>query len=124
LLFGYCQREGIHLSRCRPYKKNDQAHVEQKNGSIVRRVVGYDRYEGLPAFQRLTAVYELSRLLVNFFQPSMRLVGKERNGAKVRKTYDEAKTPYQRVLESPHVSDEEKRRLTEFYQTLNPAKIT
>jgi hypothetical protein len=124
LLLGYCRKEGIRLTRCRPYRKNDQAHVEQKNGSIVRRVVGYDRYEGLPAFHRLQAVHALSRLLVNFFQPSMKLIAKERDDGKVRKVYDEARTPFQRTLACEHVQEDDKRRLADLYATLNPAKIT
>jgi hypothetical protein len=123
-LFTWCKEEGIRFTRCRPYKKNDQAHVEQKNGSIVRRTVGYDRYEGQTAWKRLGAVHQRSRLLVNFFQPSMKIIDKQRDGAKVKKTYDEPKTPYQRVLACQHISDEDKQALTNTYNTLNPAEIS
>jgi transposase InsO family protein len=81
-LFPYCQREGIRFTRGRPYKKNDQAYVEQKNWSAVRRLVGYSRYSSRAALQQLTEVYELQRLYLNFFQPVRKLVGKERVGAK------------------------------------------
>ncbi|HEY3412829.1 MAG TPA: transposase family protein, partial [Armatimonadota bacterium] len=97
MLFKYCKETAIHFTRCRPYKKNDQCHVEQKNGAVIRSYVGYDRYEGIPAKQRMDALYEQVRLLVNFFLPSMKLLEKTREGARVRKTYDTPRTPYQRV---------------------------
>lgn len=80
-LLGYCRAEKITFTRCRPYKKNDQCHVEQKNGSIVRRMVGYDRYEGSEACRQLAALYGVLRLYNNFFQPSMKLIFKERRAA-------------------------------------------
>ena len=107
-LLRYCQDEQLTFTRSRPYKKNDQAYVEQKNWSIVRQLVGYERYESASAFEALGALYELVRLYVNFFQPSLKLVSKEREGSKVKKKYDQAKTPYQRVLESEQVSEEVK----------------
>ena len=78
LLLRYCQQEQITFTRSRPYKKNDQAHVEQKNWSIVRQVVGYDRFEGQRACEALAALYEVVRLSTNFFQPCMKLQSKER----------------------------------------------
>ena len=122
-LFNYCKQEHITFTRSRPYKKNDQAHVEQKNWSIVRQAVGYDRYEGEVACEALAALYEVVRLYTNFFQPSMKLLSKERLGSKVKKTYDEAKTPYQRVLASPQVSEEVKDALRKLYLTLNPVAL-
>ena len=122
-LLRYCQQEQITFTRSRPYKKNDQAHVEQKNGSIVREFVGYDRYEGHEAYRRLDALYMVLNLYVNFFQPVMKLVSKERVGNKVKKRYDTAKTPYQRTLESDQVSDEVKQRLRKEYESLNPAAL-
>jgi hypothetical protein len=123
-VFKWCKEEGIRFTRCRPYKKNDQAHVEQKNGSIVRRTVGYDRYEGRAAWKKLEEVHQWSRLLVNFFQPTMKLIDKQRDGAKVKKTYDEPKTPDQRVLACQSILDEDKQALTNSYNTLNPAEIS
>ena len=82
-LVRYCTREKITFTRCRPYKKNDQCHVEQKNYSIVRQIVGYDRYEGETAHAALLALYVPLRLYTNFFQPSVRLVSKQRDGGKV-----------------------------------------
>ena len=97
-LYEYCQRNEITFTRSRPYKKNDNAHVEQKNWSVVRRLIGYDRYTSRPALDQLNRIYGLVRLYVNFFQPVMQLKHKTRNGAKVHRQYDTAKTPYQRVL--------------------------
>jgi hypothetical protein len=122
-LYRYCQDEKITFTRSRPYKKNDQAHVEQKNWSVVRRLIGYDRYESGPALKLLEAIYQDWRLYVNFFQPVLKLVEKRRVGSKVIKKYDTARTPYQRVLESPHVSQEAKEQLRQLYPTLNPMAL-
>ena len=84
-------------TRCRAYHKDDQAHVEQKNWSVVRSYVGYDRYESAAALVQMRRVYELLRLYVNLYQPVMKLVGKEREGARVHKKYDVARTPYRRA---------------------------
>jgi hypothetical protein len=91
-------KEKITFTRSRAYRKNDQAHVEEKNGSVVRRLVGYDRYEGMDAWQALTALYSVLRLYINFFQPSMKLVSKERREGRITKHYDRAQTPYQRAV--------------------------
>ncbi|MEW6231587.1 MAG: transposase family protein [Chloroflexota bacterium] len=122
-LLRYCQEGRITFTRSRPYKKNDQAHVEQKNWSVVRRVVGYDRYEGAAAQAALNALYHDLRLYVNFFQPSVKLKAKTRVDGKVKKMYDEAQTPYQRIVASPFVSETVKRTLTEQYLTLNPVTL-
>jgi hypothetical protein len=119
----YCEQRQITFTRCRPYKKNDQAYIEQKNWTAIRQTVGYDRYEGAAAYALLRAIYEPLRLYLNFFQPVMVLVSKERRGAKVTRRYDTAKTPYQRVLEAPEVADEVKLRLRQQYLTLNPAEL-
>lgn len=117
----YCEERRITFTRCRPYRKNDQAYVEQKNWSVIRQVVGYDHYEGMAAYQ---ALYEPLRRYVNFFQPVMTLRSKERDGAVVRRHYDLARTPYQRVLDSPEVPEEVKKRLREEYlSSLNPAEL-
>lgn len=123
LLLRYCQRQHITFTRCRPYKKNDQAHVEQKNWSIVRQFVGYDRLEGNGLYRLLLALYRRLRLYINFFQPVMKLVSKERVGAKLRKHYDLAKTPYHRVLASDQVSVEHKDKLRALYPDLNPVTL-
>ena len=90
-LYSYCRRQGITFTRSRSYKKNDSCYVEQKNWSVVRRLVGYDRYSSRAALEALNRVYDLTRLYVNFFQPVMKLVSKTRHGAKVHKVYDTAR---------------------------------
>lgn len=122
-LLRYCQQEEITFTRSRAYKKNDQAHVEQKNWTHVRHFAGYGRYEGQTALAALTALYASLRLYMNFFQPTFKLMGKEQVGGKVRKRYDTARTPYQRVLECPAVSAETKTQLQALYETLNPAAL-
>jgi uncharacterized protein YggL (DUF469 family) len=119
-LFDYCEQEKITFTRSRPYKKNDQAHVEQKNGSIIRRTVGYERFEGVDAWNKLLDLYRVLRLYANFFQPSLKLLKKERVGAKIKKTYDKAKTPYQRLLDSEQLAANAKQKMTEQYLTLDP----
>lgn len=119
----FCEQAQITFTRCRPYRKNDQAYVEQKNWTAVRQMVGYDRYEGEAACAALAALYEPLRLYLNFFQPVMVLVEKQRNGAKVTKRYDQAKTPYQRILDRSDVPESTKAHLRQIYQTLNPAQL-
>jgi hypothetical protein len=117
---GYCDTHEITFTRCRPYKKNDQAHVEQKNWAVVRQLIGYDRYEGLEATAALQAVYDDYRVYVNFFQPVRKLVEKRYVGAKMQKRYDTAQTPYRRVLASATVDEEWKNELKKQYATLAP----
>lgn len=97
-LVRFCQQEQLTFTRSRPYWKNDQAHVEQKNWSVVRVLLGYDRYETEAALEHLQAVYDLLRLWTNHWQPALKLIGKTRDGAKVTKRYAPAATPYRRVL--------------------------
>jgi hypothetical protein len=105
-LLRYCQREHLTFTRCRPYHKDDQAHVEQKNWTVVRQLIGYERYEGEEVCAQLNRIYALLHVYVNGYLPVMKLIGKEREGAKVRKRYDEAKTPYRRALEAGVVTPE------------------
>ena len=121
-LLKWCEEKGITFTRSRPYKKNDNCHVEQKNWSIVRRYVGYFRYES-DSLSVLNDLYKKLRLYINFFQPSMKLIEKKRVGSKVRKKYDSPKTPFERVLESSEVSDVVKKELTKIYESLNPAQL-
>jgi hypothetical protein len=122
-LVSYCQQEQLTFTRSRPYKKNDQAYVEQKNWSIVRHLVGYARDVGQKSWDALQNLYDVVRLYTNFFQPSMKLLSKERVGGKVKKKYDEAKTPYQRVLADGHVAKEVKEQLQQEYRKLNPLAL-
>lgn len=122
-LVEYCQKQKLSFTRSRPYRKNDNCFVEQKNYSIVRRAVGYARYDTEAQLQLLNELYATLRLYTNFFQPTMKLKSKERVGSKVIKRYDRAQTPYQRVLAAPQVSEAEKARLRARYKTLNPAAL-
>ena len=123
LLYRYCLDEQITFTRSRPYQKNDQAHVEQKNWSVVRHTVGYDRWETEQELALLESIYDDLRLYINFFQPSLKLIAKERIGNKTIKRYDTAKTPYQRVLERQDISLEAKARLVQIYVQLNPVEL-
>ncbi len=122
-LYGYCQRAGITFTRSRSYKKNDSCHVEQKNWSVVRRVVGYDRYHSRAALEALNRVYDLLRLYVNFFQPVMKLITKTRHGARVNRVYDTAQTPYQRLLKSGVITEAKQQELAATYSRLNPVSL-
>lgn len=97
-LRSYCEREKIEFTRSRAYRKNDQAWIEQKNGAVIRRFVGYERFAGLVAGQCLAQLYQSVRLFVNYFQPSFQLKSKTREGAKVRKLYHAPATPCERLL--------------------------
>lgn len=119
----YCRAEGIVLTRCRPYRKNDQAHIEQKNGAIVRRIVGYRRYEGMAAARELARLYATTRLFVNAFQPSFKLAEKERDGARVRKRYHPAATPCDRLLADPRISDTVRQRVDALRADLDPVRL-
>ena len=119
----YCEEAGLVFTRCRPYRKNDQAWVEQKNGVVVRRTVGYRRYEGLEAAAALARLYSSLRLFVNFFQPSFKLAGKIRDGAKVKKKYHPPATPYQRLLADARTNEEVRRRVTAIHATLDPVQL-
>ena len=122
-LYAYCQREGITFTRSRPYKKNDSCHVEQKNWSVVRRLIGYDRYSSHAALETLNRLYDLLRLYLNFFQPVMELESKTRHGSKVHKVYDKAQTPYQRLLKAVILTEAKQQELAATYHSLNPVTL-
>ena len=121
--YKYCRDEKITFTRSRAYKKNDSCHVEQKNGNVVRRFVGYDRYASKAAFECLGRVYDLVRLYINFFQPTMKLVSKTRHGARVHKVYDTARTPYQRLVHSGVLTEAKQTELAATYRGLNPVLL-
>ena len=122
-LFSYCHRQRITFTRSRAYKKNDSCHVEQKNGNVVRRLIGYDRYTSKAAYQCLERLYAGVRLYANFFQPTMKLVSKTRHGAKVSKVYDTARTPYQRLLQAGILTESKRQELAATYHNLNPVHL-
>ena len=122
-LYSFCQAQKITFTRSRPYRKNDSCFVEQKNYTVVRRAVGYQRCDTDTQLQLLNQLYEPLDLYTNFFQPSMKLQSKERHGARVKKKYDTARTPYQRLLNSSFIKEETKRQLRARYHSLNPAQL-
>ena len=122
-LLRYCEAQKITFTRSRPGRKNDGAHVEQKNWSVVRRAVGYHRYDTPAELALLNDIYALLRLQINYFSPQQKLISKTRDGAKVTKRYDTAATPYQRVMADHGVPEQIKTTLTAQYADLNPAQL-
>jgi hypothetical protein len=119
-LVNYCKGQSIKLTRSRAYKKNDQAWIEQKNGSVVRRMVGYGRLEGIQSVAAVAELHEAARLYVNFFLPSFKLQSKTRVGAKVFKKYDKPTTPYERLLVETRMTEEQKEQLRSTFADLDP----
>jgi hypothetical protein len=119
----WCRGQKLEVTRSRAYKKNDQAFVEQKNGAVVRRLMGYGRFEGAETARVMARLYSAARLYVNFFQPSFKLKEKRREGAKVIKRYHDPSTPYERALAHPMVSEAVKERLRAQYRTLDPVAL-
>lgn len=122
-LIRYCEEQHITFTRSRPYHKNDSCYIEQKNWSVIRRTVGYGRYDTDKELRLLNKLYGYLRLYVNFFQPVRKLVQKERIGSKIKKRYDVAKTPYRRVLASLYIPEEIKMKLERQYAMINPAQF-
>lgn len=118
-LWRYCEHEQLTFTRSRAGRKNDNCFVEQKNWSVVRRLVGYGRYDTPRQVALLNRLYACYRLYVNFFLPVMKLKEKVRAGSRTRRIYDEPQTPYARVLASPHVSEADKAKLRALYATLD-----
>ena len=120
----YCGEENILLSRSRPYKKNDNCLVEQKNWTHVRKKVGYLRYDTEEEQKILNDLYKNElRLFKNFFQPVMKLTAKVRAGGRIHRKYDTPRTPYQRVMEATDISKTAKDALQKIYLSLNPAEL-
>jgi hypothetical protein len=122
-LLAYCQQQKIEFTRSRAYQKNDQAWIEQKNGSVVRRFVGYERFAGLVAGQCLAQLFQAVRLYVNYFQPSFKLQSKVREGAKVKKFYDKPATPCERLLAHPAIAEATKESLRTERGRLDPLEL-
>jgi hypothetical protein len=119
----WCREQKLEVTRSRAYKKNDQAFVEQKNGAVVRRLMGYGRFDGVETARVMARLYAAARLYVNFFQPSFKLKEKRREGAKVIKRYHVPSTPCQRALVYPRLAAAVKKRLREQYRTLDPVAL-
>jgi hypothetical protein len=123
LLLDWCRGQRIALSRSRPYRKNDNAWVEQKNWTHVRKVVGYRRFDTTTELRLLNEIYGVLRLYKNFFLPTIKLVSKTRIDGRIKREYDRPRTPYQRVTECAQVDLKTKRQLKAIYDTLNPAEL-
>ena len=123
LMWSYCQQARIKMSRSRPYKKNDNAWVEQRNWTHVRKVVGYRRMDSAAELELLRELYGKLCLYKNFFQPTMKLLEKIREGGKIRRRYDAPRTPYQRVMESKQITRAAQQRLQRQYESLNVAEL-
>ena len=119
----YCAERGIEFTRSRPYRKNDQAWIEQKNGAVVRHYVGHDRYSGAVAGQTMAHLYGAVRRYVNYFQPSFKLVGKTRHGSRVVKRYSPPATPCDRLMQNDAVNVEMKAALSEYRVKLDPVAL-
>jgi hypothetical protein len=119
----FCEQEHITFTRGRPQRSNDQCYVEQKNGQIVRQVVGYDRFVGEFPYRQLIELYRVLRVYVNCFQPSMKLQAKEREGSKVRRTYDQAQTPMQCLLASGILPEAKQQELLRIAQALDSMRL-
>ncbi len=121
-LLNYCEREHITFTRSRPYRKNDNCFIEQKNYSVVRRAVGYLRYDTDKELRVLNELYGVLRLYTNFFLPSIKLIEKTRIGSKVVKRYDTPRTPYRRIMDEDD-NKVSKERLRKQYDKLNPIEL-
>ena len=122
-LIGYCTDHGIEFTRSRAYRKNDQAWVEQKNGAVIRRFLGHERYSGQVARQTIAHLHGAMRLYINYFQPSFKLMEKTRNGSAVIKRYSPPATPCDRVIRHEAVSSQAKAALAERRATLDPVAL-
>lgn len=122
-VLAYCEREQITFTRGRTHKSNDQCYIEQKNGAIVRQVVGYDRFSGEAALRQLTELYRALRLYVDIFQPSMKLQSKRREGSHVHRTYDAAQTPLQRLRATGVLEAQQGQALDQVAQILDPLQL-
>lgn len=115
------RRNKIQVFRSRPYRKNDNCYVEQKNLTHVRQFIGYDRIDSAAATRILNEIYrDLWCPFLNFFMPTFKLIRKERIGSRIRKQHEKPKTPYQRILESSEVSEDHKNQLRAKYEVLDP----
>lgn len=120
IMFRFCKTNEITFTRIRPGKKNDNCFVEQKNYTTLRRFLGYNRYDTQEELVVIKEILKLAELYINFFQPSQKLIKKTRIGAKVKKQYDKAQTPYQRLIKSGILNETQKEQLKQLYESLNP----
>jgi hypothetical protein len=117
----YCHERGIRFTRSRPYKKDDNAHIEQKNWTHVRRILGWDRYDSPDALEAIQDLYRHElRLMMNLFQPSVRLVERQRIGARLVRKYDAPKTPLDRLIDNGRGNAERIAHYIELREQLDP----
>jgi hypothetical protein len=124
LLWDWCRQARIRMSRSRPYKKNDNAWIEQKNWTHVRKVVGYRRYDTLGELRLLNQIYTVLRLYKNFFLPTIKLKSKTRVGGRIQRRYDKPRTTYERLMKSRQIKRQAKKELRSVYESLNPAELS
>lgn len=122
-IYGFTKKRCLNFSRSRPYGKNDNCFVEQKNSTHVRKMVGHRRFDTKKELDTLNELYNILSLYKNFFQSVIPLKSKERVGGRIKRVYGKAKTPYQNIIASQTVPEEKKRELTELYRKLNPAEL-
>jgi len=123
-VYAWAEKKRIDYSRSRPYKKNDNCFIEQKNSTHVRKIIGYLRYDTKEELDIINDLYRNElRLFKNFFQPTIKLIQKIRNKGKIHRKHDKARTPYRRLMDSSHVPEEKKRELKTIYDSLNPAEL-
>jgi hypothetical protein len=115
------RKQKVQFTRSRPYRKNDNAHIEEKNWTVVRQYIGYERFDHPQLADSLNEIYTSEwRLFMNFFVPSSKLMDKQRVGGKITKKYDKSKTPYERIMNMPEITNKTKNELTKLYKSLNP----
>lgn len=122
-LIAYCREQKIEFTRARPYKSNDQGWIEQKNGAVIRRFVGQERFSGLVAGQTLAKLYQSARLYVNYFQPSFKLLSKHRDGSKLKRIFRRPETPCDRLLADSRISEETRSSLQTIKAQLDPIEL-
>lgn len=116
--------KGIDLTRSRAYRKNDNCYVEQKNGTYVRNTFGYERFDKELLVKYMNIIYrDYHNIFYNFFIPQLKMVKKNRDGSKYKRYYDSPKTPYQRLMESEHLTMRQKANLKRRYKSLDPIKL-
>lgn len=119
----YCESNCISFTRSRAYKKNDSAHIEQKNWDVVRKMIGYGRFDTHAQLDIINGIHRLLAFYQNYFQPSRKLVSKKRIGARVTKHYDIAATPAQRIHARKDTPKDIKKRLRDTFRQVNPAAL-
>jgi hypothetical protein len=124
-LWNYCEEEGIQFTRSRPYKKDDNAHIEQKNWTHVRKLMGWDRYDSPQALAAMNSLYEKELpLYMNLFQPSVKLLKTKRKGSRKNRLYSRPLTPLDRLLASEHIDQSQKEKLMALRESLDPFELS